>query len=53
MFPEMKKRVEAGLCAECEKLIVEEDFDSEASKVEYSISGLCQSCQNLAFKQQL
>ena len=53
MFPEIKKRVTAGLCAECERLIVEEDFRSEHSKSEYSISGLCQFCQDQIFTQPL
>ena len=33
----------------CKKDIHEEDFQDELSRNEYSISGMCQECQNEVF----
>jgi len=49
-FPEKVELARKGLCTDCGKEIKEEDFTDELSKKEYSISGLCQKCQNLVFK---
>jgi len=46
VFPDALDRVKRGVCATCEKEIKEEDFRDELSKKEYSISGLCQGCQD-------
>jgi len=46
MNPKMAERVEQGRCAECGSPIREDEFTSERSKREYSVSGLCQSCQD-------
>jgi RNA polymerase-binding transcription factor DksA len=43
------ERVEHGFCADCGDPIKEEDFRDEQSKKEYSISGLCQRCQDDIF----
>jgi transcription initiation factor IIE alpha subunit len=48
-------RVEAmytqiGLCPMCQSPIHEEDFTDEISRREYSISGLCQKCQDEIFQ---
>jgi len=36
-------------CPSCTMEICESDFKDAISKKEYSISGLCQTCQNLTF----
>ena len=38
--------INANKCPLCECDIKEEDFRGENDKVEYSISGLCQKCQD-------
>ena len=38
-----------GLCPICSKQIVESDFHDQLSKQEYSISGMCQGCQDAMF----
>lgn len=38
-----------GLCPICSKPIVERDFRDQLSKQEYSISGMCQGCQDMMF----
>jgi hypothetical protein len=50
-FPRIWKRVEDMLCTTCKAEIKEENFTDEKSKVEYSISGMCQRCQNRAFQE--
>jgi hypothetical protein len=51
MFPDMKENIEKGLCANCgEKILGEsEEFRDEISRVEYTISGMCQKCQDAIF----
>jgi len=49
VFPEALKKLNDGHCTSCDKLIEESDFRDESSKVEYSISGLCQQCQDEVF----
>jgi len=53
MFPKAKKAVEEGKCPDCGKEIKEEDFSDDLSKKEYSISGLCQSCQKQIFGEEV
>lgn len=43
-------RVKAGLCPFCNKTIDPADFKNELSKKEFTISGLCQACQDDFFK---
>lgn len=49
IFPEAVERVEQLKCATCGKDIKEEDFRNEISKKEYTISGMCQKCQDSVF----
>lgn len=49
LFKDKADRIRQGLCPECEREIKEEEFNTELDKKEYSISGLCQTCQNLIF----
>ena len=42
--------IEAGLCPFCSKKIdMKEEFRDDLSLTEYSISGLCQKCQDEMF----
>ena len=51
MFPEKRKMVEDGRCMDCGKKRVEEkDFKDDLSKKEYSISGMCQVCQDKVWR---
>lgn len=49
VIPGFLERVNRGVCPICEKEIREEDFRDELSKKEYSISGMCQECQDITF----
>ena len=49
LFLEEKARIREGKCATCNKEIKEEDFRDSRSKKEYSISGMCQECQDKVF----
>ena len=44
---DLPKIIEADLCSQCGKAALE--FTSESSLNEYSISGMCQSCQDEFF----
>ena len=44
---DLPKIIEADLCSQCGKAALE--FTSENSLNEYSISGMCQSCQDEFF----
>ena len=47
VFPEEEARKAEGKCPFCGKTIdVENEFKDELSKKEFTISGLCQSCQD-------
>ena len=47
MFPVEEERKAEGRCPFCGKKIdVENEFHDEISKREFSISGMCQSCQD-------
>jgi len=45
--------VEKGYCPFCKKQINPDDFTDQLSIVEFKISGLCQSCQDEWFKEEL
>jgi len=49
LFPAEMARIQIGLCAICSEPVREEDFADSLSKREYSISGLCQHCQDEVF----
>ena len=51
IFPEMKEKIEKGLCSACsEKLLGESsEFRDDISREEYTISGMCQKCQDNVF----
>ena len=49
MLPGAKKEVLGNRCPICSKDIKEEDFKDRLSKKEYSISGMCQECQDKTF----
>ena len=49
LCPELAERVENGMCVNCQGDILSKDFTSKLSRKEYSISGLCQECQEIAF----
>lgn len=50
MFPVAQDRIDAGKCPLCKaKINGVDDFKDAASIKEYSISGLCQSCQDKTF----
>ncbi len=49
-FDREMDRVEAGCCPFCNKRIHPKGFRDKRSKREYSISGLCQDCQDEVFK---
>jgi len=42
--------VEHGFCPFCNKPVSKDEFTDELSKKEYTISGLCQKCQDNIFK---
>ena len=46
MLAEMHHRREQGLCPFCGKDMSNPTFRDEASKKEYTISGICQECQD-------
>ena len=47
--PIARKHVEDNECPTCFSAIRDEDFKNEISKREYTISGMCQSCQDKTF----
>ena len=49
LFPTEMARIQVGWCAVCSEPVKEEDFHDSISKREYSISGLCQKCQDEVF----
>ena len=48
MMPELADRVINGCCTYCAKALTE--FRDEISKKEYSVSGMCQPCQDEIFQ---
>lgn len=50
LFPEAADRIEKGSCPFCGKKInPKTEFKDELSKKEFTISGLCQGCQDETF----
>ncbi len=49
MFPEQSENIKKGKCSVCGTEINEKDFKDSLSKKEYSISGMCQKCQDDIF----
>ena len=50
VFPEQMERISNGECPFCGKAITPEtDFRNELSYKEYTISGMCQDCQDDLF----
>mgnify|MGYP000873737427 CR=1 FL=1 len=43
--------IEAGKCVSCGADVTESEFRDEVSLREYTISGLCQKCQDEVFKE--
>jgi hypothetical protein len=41
--------VETGHCPFCGIFVIETDFRDEESRLEFEISGLCQTCQDTVF----
>jgi predicted transcriptional regulator len=50
IFPESRESVKLGVCPFCGKDIKAENFMDDLSRKEYSISGMCQACQDRIFK---
>lgn len=50
ILPQWKESIIENKCPECKKDIQESEFESELGKLEYSISGLCETCQKLYFR---
>ena len=48
-FSKEVELVELGLCPFCKKKIKNSDFRNQLSKKEFTISGLCQNCQDEMF----
>jgi hypothetical protein len=48
-FEKEVEDVENGICPICKGVIDMNDFRDEVSRMEFSISGLCQSCQDEFF----
>jgi hypothetical protein len=44
-----RRKIQLGKCPTCDAWIYEEDFRDPLSKKEYSISGMCQKCQDSVF----
>ena len=51
-FGKHVERVKAGKCGLCGKKINLKDFRDELSLKEYSISGLCQACQDTVWPEE-
>lgn len=49
-FGEEVRRKNLGLCTFCKNSVKLEDFGNDKSRKEFSISGLCQECQNKILK---
>lgn len=48
-FPNTGLAVAHGFCPFCEREVKDEEFRDDLSRKEYSISGLCQQCQDEMF----
>ena len=45
----LMEKIENEICVCCDKPILLEDFENSLSIKEYTLSGLCQKCQNEVF----
>ena len=43
--------IQNGVCVSCKKEVTSESFRDETSLKEYTISGLCQECQDMIFNE--
>lgn len=50
LFPKAKKLRLSGKCPSCTKEIKTDEFRDQLSVKEYTISGLCQDCQDMVFQ---
>lgn len=50
LFPKLGILVQQGFCPMCQAAIDESEFKDELSRKEFSISGLCQACQDRVFR---
>ena len=48
-FPKEVENRKNGECATCSKVVKMSDFKDDLSKTEFSISGMCQDCQDSVF----
>ena len=51
-YPNAVKDIVENKCPMCHSDIKESDFKDELSKKEYSISGMCQKCQDEVFTEE-
>lgn len=49
-FKDLVDLVDSKKCPFCKQTVYLKDFKDELSKKEYTISGLCQKCQDETFK---
>jgi len=49
LYPNAQKEADDGICPTCKGEINPEKFHGELSVKEYTISGLCQECQDSVF----
>jgi hypothetical protein len=50
LYPYKKTLAMRGLCTFCSKPIAEESFRSDLGRKEYTVTGMCQLCQDNAFR---
>ena len=52
IFPKMKEKIEKCLCSNCGNHLEgkENEFRDEISRSEYTVSGMCQKCQDTVFE---
>ncbi len=50
IMPEVRERITNFKCPMCRANIIEGEFRDTLSKKEYSISGMCQKCQDKTFR---
>jgi len=48
-FGNQLKIIKGGKCPDCGRVVIRNDFRNRVSLMEYSISGLCQVCQDEFF----
>ena len=52
LYPHAATDIKYNRCPMCHANIKESDFKDELSKKEYSISGMCQKCQDEVFTEE-